>query len=305
MKKIVIMLSTYNGSKFLKYQLDSINNQDVNNLEIEIVARDDGSVDNTVQILNRQFDNVMIHIIKDKRKLGACDSFLELILNAPAADYYAFVDQDDLWDRNKLSVAIEEIDQNADGKPMLWASNCRIINEHNTILQNSLQKSDPVFSIPSQLICGSLQGCSMVFNKELFTILKNCRFNYTPMHDILVTMLAICYGKIIYSMEPLFSYRMHADNVVAKNGKSLKTRIKQSMVLWFGEKNKYSISRFASEILNHCSNLNKDDEEYLRNIIECRRSMRARLKIINNSRTISNNKRALISFKIRVIIGII
>ncbi|MFA1015970.1 glycosyltransferase [Dubosiella newyorkensis] len=305
MKKIIILLSTFNGSKFLKSQLDSINNQDAQNLEIEIIVRDDGSFDDTLFILNKKYDNFKLHIIKGEKNLGVCASFLELISNAPEADYYAFVDQDDIWDKYKLSTAIKALDHNVTGKPTLWASNCRIINENNEVIQQKLQKSNPIFTIPSQLICGSIQGCSMVFNKELFSIIRNSNFNYIPMHDILVTILALSNGEIIYNTNPIFSYRVHRNNVVAKNGKNRLLRMKQSISLWFGEKNKYSTSKFAAEILRHCNNLDKKDEDYLNDIIKSHKSLIAKMNIIKDSRTVSNNKRALISYKIRVLMGII
>ena len=104
MEKLVhILMSTYNGAEHIQRQIDSILGQTYENFCLYV--RDDGSKDNTVEI-------VEAYATKDKRvvlvddglgNLGVPDSFYQLALDVPEADYYAFADQDDIWSRHKLS----------------------------------------------------------------------------------------------------------------------------------------------------------------------------------------------------------
>lgn len=305
MKKVVIMLATYNGSRYLKNQLESIDKQIVEDVDIEVLVRDDGSDDNTVSILQWEYTNIKISLLEDNEKLGACNSFLKLLKNAPDADYYAFVDQDDLWDAEKLSIALKRLAEFPENEPVLWASNCRLINEKSEVINEQYKKQTPIFTVEAQLVCGSVQGCAMVFNKTLLEIVKKSKLKYIPMHDILVTILAICYGKVVYESKPLFSYRVHSNNVVAKSGKSIWKRINQSLNNWFGAEHKFEISKFANEILTNCSSLGDEEEEYLRELLECRDSLKARIRIVFDEKTVSDNRRALRSFRIRTLLGII
>ena len=62
-------------------------------------------------------------------------SFLDLIQNAPQADYYAFCDQDDIWDKDKLYVAISLLAKEDPSLPLLYYSNLRIVDENNVFIR--------------------------------------------------------------------------------------------------------------------------------------------------------------------------
>ena len=90
-RKVAILLSTYNGEKYVKEQIDSFLNQTYKN--VEIIVRDDGSKDSTVKILKEyqnNYNNIKLTVGKN---LGFIKSFFEL-LKLGDADYYAFADQD-------------------------------------------------------------------------------------------------------------------------------------------------------------------------------------------------------------------
>ena len=85
-KKVAVIMSTYNGELFIREQLDSILNQTYKN--IEIVVRDDGSKDKTVEIIKeymQKYPNIVLH---QGENLGFIKSFFEL-LKLAEADYYA------------------------------------------------------------------------------------------------------------------------------------------------------------------------------------------------------------------------
>lgn len=87
----MILLSTYNGSKHLKEQLSSLYAQRYS--DIEIIARDDGSSDSSIEIL-KPYD---VKLIETKENLGAKGSFVKILSYTVAkcdSDYFMFCDQD-------------------------------------------------------------------------------------------------------------------------------------------------------------------------------------------------------------------
>lgn len=303
MSKIVIMLSTYNGEKFLDEQLESIYKQNTR-CTIQLLVRDDGSSDHTMDILKKWSEKMSISIIEDGVSLGAAKSFWELMEKAPIAEYYAFVDQDDIWNKDKIQTAIKEMEKKS-GK-LLWCSGYRYIDKFGNEVLTEKEIAKPILTIESQLVCGAIQGCSMIFNRELLEFVKSKRVQYIPMHDIVFLVCALAAGMVIYNSAPYFFYRLHEKNVVAKKGKDIGKQILGSIKMWFGKDNKYEVSRFANEIIE---NLNDQIEtstlDYLYDLVACKNSIVKRIKILNNTKTISNNKNGLRSFKIRVLLGII
>ena len=102
MQKVTVLLSSYNGSKYIEEQINTIFHQDYDG-DIEILIRDDGSEDNTRELIRQHEtdEHRKITLITGKN-VGPQKSFLELIRKAGNSDYYFFADQDDVWHCNKL-----------------------------------------------------------------------------------------------------------------------------------------------------------------------------------------------------------
>lgn len=303
MSSVLIMLSTYNGENYLKKQLDTICKQNTE-CDIKLLVRDDGSTDSTVHIL-KQYENILEISFCNSGgfNLGAAKSFWILVKNAPNADYYAFVDQDDLWDDNKIERAILALQGRK--APTLWFSNCRIINECDEVIETRLRKKKPILDIPSQLVCGSAQGCSMVFNKAALELCRSKDLDIIPMHDLIFMIYVLAEGTVLYDDEPLFGYRVHSNNTVAKKGKNLLERIKTTQNSWFGKNSKYSISKFSKEVLTNSYYLDSETKKYLYELSRCKTCLKSRIFILNSKRTRTNTDHALFSFVMRVILGII
>ena len=110
MRNILVLMSTYNGEKYLKEQIDSILAQ--KNVEVTIQVRDDGSTDGTIRILEEYQKCGKLNWYSSTN-MGPAKSFLDLVYNAPLKyDYYAFCDQDDYWKEDKLYKAIETVSEN-------------------------------------------------------------------------------------------------------------------------------------------------------------------------------------------------
>lgn len=143
--KIAILMSTYNGHNFLDKQLKSIAEQTLIN-EIKLYIRDDGSTDDTFEIIDRWKDRIDIVLIKGEN-VGPSKSFWSLFMDKEInADYYAFCDQDDIWDVDKVKKGVEKLSEYFN-KPVLWCSNCRLINEKGTVVSPKMNKDVPQFNI--------------------------------------------------------------------------------------------------------------------------------------------------------------
>ena len=113
--KLQILMSTYNGEKYLDAQLDSLLAQTLcekEGWEVEILVRDDGSKDRTCEILQAYADkDTRIRYIKEENT-GVIESFFRLLDNsAKDADYLAFCDQDDVWMPEKMERAVTLLSQ--------------------------------------------------------------------------------------------------------------------------------------------------------------------------------------------------
>ena len=122
MKNVLVLLSTYNGSRYLQEQIDSVLNQD--GVKVVLLIRDDGSTDNTLEILDRNslnHDNIFVITGSNCRSAA---SFMELVYEAnrtyPDFDYYAFCDQDDVWCKDKLISAVNKLSESPDDTPSLY-----------------------------------------------------------------------------------------------------------------------------------------------------------------------------------------
>lgn len=256
MKKILIILSTYNGSKYLDQQLQSIYMQKTD-CKINLLVRDDGSEDSTLKILNRWSKNLDIKFIEDNDQLGAAKSFWKLINLVNDADYYAFVDQDDIWEPDKIDTAVKALGNN--NFPQLWCSNCSLIDSDGNVIKEKMHVKRPELTVISQIVCGSIQGCSMIFNKATMKAVKKKSISEIPMHDIVFLTYTLAEGEVIFEERPMFKYRLHKNNVVAKSGKGIVKQIKITLQNWFGKQTKNSISNYSKEFVRNEKQMLEDE----------------------------------------------
>ena len=131
-RKVAILLCTYNGSEYLKKQIDSIIAQTVN--DWMIFASDDGSTDETLNILGEYqvtLGREKFCIVKGPGK-GFAWNFISLLENSgDELDYYAFCDQDDEWMPEKLATGISTLDGFSCELPSVYCSKNKIVYENN------------------------------------------------------------------------------------------------------------------------------------------------------------------------------
>lgn len=218
-RKIAVLLCTYNGTKYIRKQIDSIINQ--TEVNWTIFASDDGSTDDTLAILSEYQSRLgedRFIIIKGPGK-GFAWNFINL-LEASGNEYshYAFSDQDDEWHTDKLSRGLLYLDKIAAEIPAVHCGRTLLVDENDKEIGYSpLFKKIPSFK--NALIQSIAGGNTMMLNNSARSIIiKTPRWYEIVSHDWWIYILITgCNGKVFYDEKPTINYRQHTDNIVGSN----------------------------------------------------------------------------------------
>lgn len=228
--KIAVLLSTYNGEKFLGEQLDSLLAQSYKNFIL--VVRDDGSYDRTVSILESYAGDHSEQILllpRDGENKGASGGFAFLVdyvlknkesLGLQSA-YMLFCDQDDTWYPQKIEKLLAAmLAAEADSEPaipILVHSDLEVVSEQNTVIAKSLIKYQGLEiernSFPNLAISNLVTGCTALINEPLAEKALPIPEN-AIMHDWWLALVATAFGKLVYLDIPLVHYRQHGNNTI-------------------------------------------------------------------------------------------
>lgn len=220
MNKIVILLSTYNGEKYIKEQLDSIFAQ--NDKEFRLIVRDDGSIDKSYEILQDFAQNTSLHVklLEDRTNFGVKKSF-ELLMKEAInmnAQYIMFCDQDDVWLSHKIATTyatMQRVENEYPNLPLLIHSDLSVADKDLHVTANSFwkyQNIDPSKDTLNHLLLhNAVTGCTMMINRALAEKVKTIP-QEAIMHDWWIALVASVFGKIDYIHEPLMLYRQHGTN---------------------------------------------------------------------------------------------
>lgn len=216
MKKVQVLMSTYNGQTYLKKQIESILEQTYPN--IELLVRDDGSSDHTIDILRdyeERYENIKVIYGKN---IGVNGSFFYLLAQSNS-DYLAFSDQDDIWLPEKIQNAVEKLDYYT--VPALYAGNKILIDQNDSIIkENNKKKKKPSFS--NALIENICTGCTIVMNKKLADNLKIYIPKQAILHDWWCYLVASYLGIVVYDEQAYILYRQHGNNIIGQNRNIIK-----------------------------------------------------------------------------------
>ena len=210
MDKVAVLMSTYNGEKYLSIQIDSILAQE--GVEVELYIRDDGSSDSTVEIINKYAE-------KDKRvkfvpgpPLGVGRSFMTLLGMNNDADYFSFADQDDYWYPNKLQSGIRKIKE-CKSKTALYCCNQNCVDSDGAFLYKRFPDSYNIPSVISIVLRNEIAGCTMIMNSNMRSeIIENLPpFDYFKLmlHDAWIMCVASITGVVLFDKKPYMDFRRH------------------------------------------------------------------------------------------------
>lgn len=219
MAEIAILLSTYNGSKYIECQLDSLLNQTAKNWKLCI--RDDGSTDGTKKILEKYVSKFsQLHFFGDDENLGAAKSFMKLLKDVES-DYYMFCDQDDLWLEDKIKYAfscIRDLEiENVDSSILVFSDAQIVDSELKMMSESFIENSGIVTDFVQEKgyvnITNISPGCTYIFNRKLRDEVLDYPLNL-PMHDWWLVLRAKELGKLYFLNRTDMLYRQHENNVI-------------------------------------------------------------------------------------------
>ncbi|WP_029503183.1 glycosyltransferase family 2 protein [Lachnoclostridium phytofermentans] len=298
-KKVIILLSTYNGEKYLEEQLESILKQDYRVTALFI--RDDGSTDGTVDILEKyaKIDPRIAYYVGSN--IGASNSFFELIEQCKInADYYAFSDQDDVWLSNKLSKALKILSQN-ENIPYLYCSEPNIVNEKLESIKPPFQYNNIKLDFRNALVENMCTGCTAVLNKKLFELLQVKRPNFAIMHDFWFYLVASCFGTVYRDNESYVLYRQHQNNVIGVSRGIFFHYLKRIKNF---NRNRSLLYLQAKELQNIYS-LEDVNKEILKDFLLSKTSFSYRIKILYKKELFRQNKLDNLIMKVLLILGLL
>ena len=210
--RVQVLMSTFNGTKYLPMQLESLQEQE--DVDVSILIRDDGSTDGTLSYLQGYCQEHANTSFYTGENMKPARSFLNLISVSHDEEYFALCDQDDVWDSDKISVAITKMQGFPADVPVLYYSNLRIVDQDLNFIRNSHDRILVQKNKYSSLCEPLPTGCTMVFNKALRDLVKEKTPDYCSMHDSWIYMICQFFGVSIYDEIPHISYRQHGNNVI-------------------------------------------------------------------------------------------
>lgn len=212
---VAILMSTYNGERYLQEQINSIIDQSYSDWHLYI--RDDGSTDRTAEIIDRytkQDPRITFCNQKHIENLGVTKSFMQL-LSMTDASLYMFSDQDDVWKKDKVRLSVKAMSKNTDAdQPACVFTELQVVDKNLAPLK--LMNNDDVwFDFPHFLFGNCVTGCTMMINQQLKAKLKLnlTKIDNIYLHDWWIALITSALGKLIYVKEPTILYRQHGNNV--------------------------------------------------------------------------------------------
>ncbi|MFA6308370.1 MAG: glycosyltransferase [Clostridia bacterium] len=251
MKSVQILLSTYNGEKYLVELLESLLNQ--KGVDIKISVRDDGSTDTTPEILKRYSKAGKLEYFVGEN-VGYQESFLKIAEYCKdKSDYYAFCDQDDVWEPEKMINAVEKLEEINPGEYKLYFSNLKVTDENlNQIGLKDYSRQN--VSLGCTLVRSNVSGTTMVFNNSLLRLaVKSSNSKVRIGHDAWIYMLCLSVGgTIVFDPNSYIKYRQHGNNVTGvKQG--IRKRLSRELKIFTSKKN--FVSKTAETIYKEHYNL--------------------------------------------------
>ena len=298
-KSCLVLMSTYNGEKYLQEQIDSVLNQ--TDIDVTLWVADDCSSDATVDILeNYQNKHSNFRYKVNSANKNFTYNFIDLLFNAKDEefDYYAFCDQDDVWETDKLSAAIKKIEgsdrKNRNG--VFYCSNQTLVDAQLNYIGLKYTKSPLYKNRYVHIFENIATGCTIVFDRQY----KDYVCEYYPqniyLHDHYLFMLAWFTATVVYDEQPHINYRQHDGNVIGVRKPSFMQRLKK-----FVKQNR-SQSVLPREILaGYSGQIAAEDLKYLSMVAEYRQSFIKRMRLFFTFKV--HPKSHYFNYRIKILLG--
>jgi glycosyltransferase involved in cell wall biosynthesis len=220
-QSISIALAVYNGEKYLKELLASLESQTLR--PVELVVVDDCSSDNSLDIIQTHSLPFEKKIYVNQQNKGPIYTFKKAT-ELCKGDFIAFCDQDDVWLPQKLELSFNKIKEIDNDIPGVAFSDLVVIDEKGNIIQHSFWKRMAIipdtFSFKDILFANIVTGCASLINKRMAAELLKMPLNVI-MYDHWMALIAYSFGSYAYIKEPTVLFRLHTQNVTKKEKHSL------------------------------------------------------------------------------------
>lgn len=221
MAEVQVLMAVYNGSAFLREQIDSIINQSYTNWEL--LVSDDGSEDTSLELIHEYCDrDPRIHLCLEGKRYGSAKAHFMALTRIANAPYIMYADQDDVWDEDKIELTLNALKQQGKDEqklPLLACTDLRVVDVNLKPIHPSMLKYSNMDA--STLDFGYFlasciaTGCTIAINQPLLKLLqKECEIDSIIMHDWWASLVASAFGKVIYLNRQTISYRQHHNNSV-------------------------------------------------------------------------------------------
>lgn len=226
---ISVAMTTYNGEKYIKQQIESILSQST--AIDELIICDDISTDRTAEVINAIGDN-RIRFIVNEKNLGFIENFHKAISHTNG-DYIFLADQDDIWEPNKVERILETMKET---NATAICTNYKLIDENGDSLGDKKNYNIPSFVItaseyihkitfPMLAYDNLVQGCTYCFTKEIKELFLKVN-NKSVAHDYQIMLIAANLGGAYFLNEELVQYRLHSSNTIGFSKGNSKIELK-------------------------------------------------------------------------------
>ena len=221
MNKVAILLSTYNGARYVRAQLQSLAEQNFSSFNV--IIRDDGSSDSTLDIVKEfieKYPNIFVLNPDDHGNLGVTRSFFYLLEQVNQYKYIMFCDQDDVWFQNKVRMFLLEIQkverESLSEGPILVYGDMVVTNDRIEIIDKSFWNYQSIMVSKNadwreMLVGNRVTGSSLMINRAAVNVVIKYKTNYL-LHDHNCNILVCKYGVAIPLAVPTMYYRQHGGN---------------------------------------------------------------------------------------------
>lgn len=299
---IVVLLSAYNGEKYIKEQIDTILAQ--KGVRVKLIVRDDGSKDATIDVVNHYVEKYpdCVELIIGEN-VGFARSFSKLIEYAyskyPDIQYFSFADQDDFWLDNKLKAALQKIKEIDKDKAIAYCSQRTAVDSQLKVLKRPYRGCQKDVTKERALIQNFATGCTMVFNRKAASLYISHPVRDLKVHDFHLYQICCFMGEVIYDDQSYILYRQHGNNQIGSQ--SFIGRMKKRFQGHFRDRQMECQNYNFYEAFKN--DLSPEDQKLFSDFLGYRKSLIKRLKLLFSKKIKYINFESNIFLVIKILIG--
>lgn len=306
---VCVVMSTYNGEKYLREQVESLEGQSLVPARIHI--RDDGSTDGTRQLIEElasEYANITYAFCENIGwRLGFIDALKQC---GDGYDWYSFCDQDDVWLPEKLEMAVALLEGRSPvDVPVLYAGNATIADAKLEPIR--LFNKAPVDIVgkdfPHTFTMDEMAGgLTYVFNRIARELLVGFRYPGVTGHDRLLMLICKLFGNVVYDFNSYVLYRQHGSNAIggiAPHPVKLSFAERVRNALRPDERQRGTLAKGLLAIDDDLHRLAVEERGFLRLCADCKERPSARIQLVAKPNIGSYCRSQEIKLRIRILLG--